>query len=63
MERYREALAARERRMETAFDQLRAEQQELRTVVAVLRQANHDLARELSAGRGAPQVRLQAAAG
>jgi hypothetical protein len=32
VERYREALAARERRMETAFDQLRAEQQELRTV-------------------------------
>ena len=54
VERYREALAARERRMETAFDQLRTEQQELRTVVAALRQANHDLARELSAGRGAP---------
>jgi SAM-dependent methyltransferase len=48
VERYREALAARERRMETAFDQLRAEQQELRTVVAVLRQSNHDLTRELS---------------
>ena len=50
VERYREALAARERRMETAFDQLRAAQQELRTVVAALRQANHDLTRELSAG-------------
>ena len=49
VERYREALAARERRMETAFDQLRAEQQELRTAVAVLRQSNHDLAR-----RGGP---------
>src|SRR6188768_1115297 len=48
VERYREALGARERRMETAFDQLRAEQQELRTVVAVLRQSNHDLTRELS---------------
>jgi 2-polyprenyl-3-methyl-5-hydroxy-6-metoxy-1,4-benzoquinol methylase len=48
VERYREALAARERRMETAFDQLRAEQQELRTAVAVLRQSNHDLTRELS---------------
>jgi len=49
VERYREALAARERRMETAFDQLRAEQQELRTAVAVLRQSNYDLVR-----RGAP---------
>jgi 2-polyprenyl-3-methyl-5-hydroxy-6-metoxy-1,4-benzoquinol methylase len=48
VERYREALAARERRMETAFDQLRAEQQELRTAVAVLRQTNHDLTREFS---------------
>jgi SAM-dependent methyltransferase len=45
VERYREALAARERRMEAAFDQLRAEQQELRTVVAVLRQSTHDLVR------------------
>ena len=45
----REALAARERRMEIAFDQLRAEQQELRTVVAVLRQSQHDLVR-----RGGP---------
>src|SRR6187402_3046460 len=53
VERYREALAARERRMETAFDQLRAEQQELRTVVAVLRQSNHDLTRELSTVRSA----------
>jgi SAM-dependent methyltransferase len=49
VERYREALAARERRMETAFDHLRAEQQELRTVVAVLRQSHHDLVR-----RGGP---------
>ena len=51
VERYREALAARERRMETAFDQLRAEQQELRTVVAVLRQSHHDLVR-----RGGPSA-------
>ena len=51
VERYREALAARERRMDTAFDQLRAEQQELRTAVAVLRQSNHDLTRELSTVR------------
>jgi len=53
VERYREALAARERRMETAFDQLRAEQQELRTAVAVLRQSNHDLTRDL-VRRGGP---------
>jgi SAM-dependent methyltransferase len=55
VERYREALAARERRMDAAFDQLRAEQQELRTVVAVLRQSNYDLTRELaSVRRGEP---------
>ena len=55
VERYREALGARERRMETAFDQLRAEQQELRTTVAVLRQSNHDLTRELATvRRGGP---------
>jgi len=56
VERYREALAARERRMELGFDQLRAEQQELRTVVAVLRQSNHDLTRELSQRPGAAGV-------
>ena len=55
VERYREALAARERRMEAAFDQLRAEQQELRTVVAVLRQSQHDLARR-GAPSGAPET-------
>ncbi len=55
VERYREALAARERRMETAFDQLRAEQQELRTVVAVLRQSMHDLVRR-GAPSGAPET-------
>ena len=54
VERYREALAARERRIETAFDQLRAEQQELRTVVAVLRQSQHDLVRR-GAPSGAPE--------
>jgi len=67
VERYREALAARERRMELAFDQLRAEQQELRTVVAVLRQSNHDLTRELSqrpASAGvAPAASVPTAAG
>jgi SAM-dependent methyltransferase len=58
VERYREALAARERRMETAFDQLRAEQQELRTVVAVLRQSNHDLTQAIRRGEplGSPDV-------
>jgi 2-polyprenyl-3-methyl-5-hydroxy-6-metoxy-1,4-benzoquinol methylase len=50
VERYREALAARERRMETAFDQLRAEQQELRTTVAVLRQSTHDLTQTVRRG-------------
>ncbi len=57
VERYREALAARERRMEAAFDQLRAEQQELRTVVAVLRQSNHDLTGKCreQPGRSAPR--------
>jgi len=57
VERYREALAARERRMETAFDQLRSEQQELRTVVAVLRQSHHDLVR-----RGEPSLSPEALA-
>ena len=66
VERYREALAARERRMEAAFDQLRAEQQELRTVVAVLRQSNHDLVREMSqrtAGGARPAAPSAVAAG
>lgn len=47
VERYREALGARERRMESAMDRIRADHQELRTAMAVLRQANHDLTREL----------------
>ena len=66
VERYREALAARERRMEAAFDQLRAEQQELRTVVAVLRQSNHDLVREMSqrpAGGAGPAATSTVATG
>src|SRR5689334_16030599 len=54
VERYREALAARERRMEAAFNQLRAEQQELRTSVAVLRQSQHDLTQ--SVRRGEPSL-------
>jgi len=51
--RHREALAARERRMDTAMDRIRAEHEELRTAVAVLRQSNHDLQREV-ARRAAP---------
>jgi len=57
VERYREALAARERRMETAFDQLRAEQQELRTVIAVLRQSQHDLTQSLRRGEPSEDAR------
>jgi len=51
--RHREALAARERRMDAAMDRIRAEHEELRTAVAVLRQSNHDLQREV-ARREAP---------
>ncbi len=53
--RHREALAARERRMDTAMDRIRSEHEELRTAVAVLRQSNHDLQREL-ARREVPAV-------
>ena len=64
VERYREALAARERRMETAFDQLRAEQQELRTTVAVLRQSHYDLTRALATVRsGGPSAPPEGATG
>jgi O-antigen chain-terminating methyltransferase len=48
VERSREALAARERRMDAAMAQMRAEHEELRTAVAVLRQSTHDLVRERS---------------
>ncbi len=43
VDRHSDALAARERRMEAGMARLLAEQQELRTSVAVLRQAAHDL--------------------
>ena len=43
--RYREALAARERRMEAAMERMRSEHEELRSSVGVLRQATHDLTR------------------
>jgi SAM-dependent methyltransferase len=55
VERHREALAARERRMEAELARMRAEHDELRTALAVLRQSNHDLAREIERARaGAP---------
>jgi 2-polyprenyl-3-methyl-5-hydroxy-6-metoxy-1,4-benzoquinol methylase len=53
VERHREALAARERRMEGEMARMRAEHEELRTALGVLRQSNHDLAREIERARGA----------
>ncbi len=52
VERHREALAARERRMDVEMARMRAEHEELRTALGVLRQANHDLAREIERVRG-----------
>ena len=52
VERHREALAARERRMESEMARMRAEHEELRTVLGVLRQSNHDLARAIERVRG-----------
>ena len=52
VERHREALAARERRMEAEMARMRAEHEELRTALGVLRQSNHDLAREVERVRG-----------
>ena len=54
VERHREALAARERRMETEMARMRAAHEELRTAMGVIRQANHDLAREIERLRDAP---------
>jgi 2-polyprenyl-3-methyl-5-hydroxy-6-metoxy-1,4-benzoquinol methylase len=54
VERHREALAARERRMETEMARMRAAHEELRTAMGVVRQANHDLAREMERLRQAP---------
>jgi SAM-dependent methyltransferase len=51
VERHREALAARERRMEGEMARMRAEHEELRTALGVLRQSNHDLAREIERAR------------
>jgi SAM-dependent methyltransferase len=54
VERHREALAARERRMETEMARMRAAHEELRTAMGVIRQANHDLAREIERLRQGP---------
>jgi 2-polyprenyl-3-methyl-5-hydroxy-6-metoxy-1,4-benzoquinol methylase len=54
VERHREALLARERRMDIELAQIRAEQQELRAAVGVMRQTNHDLARVVERLRGGP---------
>ncbi|HEY6506695.1 MAG TPA: methyltransferase domain-containing protein, partial [Vicinamibacterales bacterium] len=66
VERHREALAARERRVEAEIAQMRAEHEELRTSLGVLRQSNHDLLREverLQAGRGTAALTGPTAAG
>lgn len=54
VDRHRDALAARERRMEEGMAQLRAEQDELRTTLATLRQVTHDLTREMARRAAAP---------
>ena len=45
--RYQEALAARERRMDQALEAIRAEHEEIRASLGVLRQTNQGLARRL----------------
>ena len=65
VERHREALAARERRMESEMARMRAAHDELRTAMGVIRQANHDLVREierLRQGAGSPAQPALAAA-
>ncbi len=54
VERHREALAARERRMEAAMERMRAEHDELRTSMGVLRQATNDLTRQSTRTTEAP---------
>ncbi len=54
MERFREALAARERRMEAAWSAMRAEHDELRTSVGVLQQATHGLVAEAARAQATP---------
>jgi O-antigen chain-terminating methyltransferase len=50
VQRYREALAARERRMEALMAAMRTEHEELRTSVGVLQQATHTLFKDLARG-------------
>jgi O-antigen chain-terminating methyltransferase len=52
--RYRDALAARERRMDAEIARLRAEQDELRTTLATLRQVTQDLTRDAARRTSAP---------
>ena len=49
---YREALAARERRMEALMAAMRSEHAELRTSLGVLQQATHNLAKDVPASHG-----------
>ena len=53
VDRHRDALAARERRMEAGMARLLAEHEELRTSVAVLRQAAHNLSSRQRVAGGA----------
>jgi SAM-dependent methyltransferase len=48
VDRHRDALAARERRMDEEMARLRGEQDELRTTMATLRQVTQDLTRDLA---------------
>jgi SAM-dependent methyltransferase len=54
LRRHREALGARERRLDTAMHAIRAGQDELRTSLGVLQQAATNLARQVAALRAAP---------
>lgn len=53
MVRWREALAARERRIESALSEIRASHDELRTSIATVQQLTHNLARDVTAMRAA----------
>ena len=67
--RYRESLAARERRIETAMAAVLAAQDELRTSVSVVQQATQNIKREVTrlasapAGAGARELPAPSAAG
>jgi SAM-dependent methyltransferase/exonuclease VII small subunit len=53
--RFQEAMAARERRMETLIDAIRTEHAEIRTSIGVLQQATHNLAGVVSGFPGPPR--------